>query len=227
MILRKSLVVRIREHQAEEYQRENDAPLGVASVKSWREVTSWQPGCLGRINLFDKIKRDFTDEWLDASVNDDQAKGRPLKVLTVALKDVPGSLLFRYWIDLRRSGQVVRMETYAPGKLMDSRMDINLASFNVGDTEMWIPVSGEFVGYAGIENDKPSVAKEPTVLETIYVVGGTMEFNKRPGPEVFTIKYKPGTPISDHLRQMTTEFARRRLRKVNQGRRGKDAQRAS
>ena len=54
-----------------------------------------------------------------------------------------------------------------------------------------------------------------------------MEFNKRPGPEVFTIKYKPGTPISDNLRKLQYEFGQQKIGfESDQGRDGKDAQRA-
>jgi hypothetical protein len=38
-----------------------------------------------------------------------------------------------------------------------------------------------------------------------------MEFNKRPGPEVFTIKYKPGTPISDNLRKLEYQFGQQQI----------------
>jgi hypothetical protein len=42
-------------------------------------------------------------------------------------------------------------------------------------------------------------------------VGGTMEFNKHPGREVFTIKYKPGTPVSDNLRKLQYEFGQQKI----------------
>jgi hypothetical protein len=34
----------------------------------------------------------------------------------------------------------------------------------------------------------------------IYIVAGTLEFNRHPPPSTFSAKYKPGTPVTDHLR---------------------------
>ena len=56
-----------------------------------------------------------------------------------------------------------------------------------------------------------SFPKTPTVLDTIYVVDGTMEFNQHPGPEAFTIKHKPGTPVSDQLRKLSYEFGQQKI----------------
>ena len=42
---------------------------------------------------------------------------------------------------------------------------------------------------------KPVIIKEPSVVNTIHVLGSTMRFNTHPGPEVFTMRYKPGPPI--------------------------------
>ena len=53
-----------------------------------------------------------------------------------------------------------------------------------------------------------TLRRNPGAFETIKVVDGSMEFNKRPDPTAFTIKYNPGTPISDQLRKLTTEFGR-------------------
>ena len=210
-IMRENLVVRMQEQLAEEYARLNDAPLGRAVIKNPKEATSWRQGCLGFIFLIDKIKRDVADQDLEVAVSDDQIEGRPLKVLSVELKGLPGCLILRYWIDLRRNGHVVRQESYQPGKVMVSRLDIKLARFKVGDAEVWMPVSGDLVGYAAIVDKKPVVTKEPTVRDTIYVVGGTMEFNKHPGREVFAINYKPGTPVSDNLRKLVYEFGRQKI----------------
>jgi hypothetical protein len=210
-ITRESLVVRVRERQAEEYHRLDDAPLGYAVIKDPNKANSWDPGCLGYIFLIDKLKRDVADEYLEPSVAVDQIEGRPYRVLNIALKDVPDSLIARYWIDLRRNGHVVRQESYMPGKVMAGRLDIKLSPFKVGSSEVWMPVSGESVGYAALENKKPVVTKEPTSINKIHVVDGTMVFNKHPGLEVFTMKYKPGTPVSDQLRKLTYEFGQQKI----------------
>src|SRR6185437_3451288 len=114
----------------------------------------------------------------------------------------------RYWIDLKRNGHVVRQVIYRSDRI-GSRLDIKLAPFKIGGEEVWMPVSGESLAYTARVGGKSMSFREPTSIGLIYVVDGTMEFNRNPGPETFTINYKPGTPISDHLRQMTTEFGRK------------------
>jgi hypothetical protein len=211
-IWRESVALRLRQRQAEEYYRLDDAPLGYAVIKKPEEVRPDLHNCLAFIFLIDKLKRDVADEGLDPSVSDDQIDGRPLRVLNIALKGVPGSLIARYWIDLQRNGHVVRQEGYSPGKVMSSRLDIELAPFKVGDAEVWMPVSGESVGYGALGPDKrPIVTKEPTSIKKLYVNGGTMEFNKHPGPDVFFTRYKMGTPISDNLRKLTYEYGQQKI----------------
>jgi hypothetical protein len=221
-IQHKILVVRPSRNESEWYIRFNDAPLGKAVIQPPQKGSSHSPDCYGYIFLIDHIKQEVADETnLVATVTDDQIEGRALKVLSFTMKGFPDAFLECYWIDLRRGGHVVRNEIYrkyeGSGKLvMDGRLDIKLDSFKVGDAEVWMPVSGEDVGYGASEltpdkKRRPIVSDKPTVLISIKVVDGSMEFNKHPGPEVFTIKYKPGTPISDNLRQMTYEFGQQKL----------------
>jgi hypothetical protein len=211
-IARESLVVRVKEQQAEEYYRQNDAPLGYAVIKNPKEANSWKPGCLGEIFLIDKMKREVANEEMKARVRDDQLDGRPLKVLTIALRmdGEPDIDMMEFWIDLRRNGHVVRHDMVdAAGKA--AQLDIELAPFRAGRAEVWMPVSGEFKGYAALVDNQPVIVKEPTVLWSMRVVAGTMEFNRHPGRDVFTMKYKPGTPISDQLRKLTTEFGEQKI----------------
>ena len=119
--------------------------------------------------------------------------------------------MFRYWIDLHRNGHVVRQEEYLPPLGMASRLDITLGSFKVGGAQVWMPVSGETTGYTALLDKKAVIMDQPQSIEKIYVVGGTMEFNKHPKPEVFTIKYKPGTPVSDALRKLNYEFGQQKV----------------
>ena len=105
----------------------------------------------------------------------------------------------------------MRQYSYVSGNVIAARLDIKLAPFNVGGTEVWMPVYGDKVGYMAIVDKKPVVTKEPTSLETIYIIGSSIEFNKRPGRKAFTIKYKLGTPISDNLRKLEYEFGQQKI----------------
>jgi len=211
-INRESTAVRIQQQQAEKYSRFNDAGLGASTIDKPARVTTTRSS-MGTIFLIDRIKREVANPAFDPSVSEDQIDGRPLKVLAIAITGVPDSLLRRYWIDLRRNGHVVREEIYR-GKghrVMAKRLDIKLAPFKIGKSEVWMPVSGESVGYEATVDKKPVVLKQPQAFEKIYVVNGTMEFNRHPGPDVFTIRYKPGTPVSDNLRKLQYEYGQQKV----------------
>ncbi|MGC8643180.1 MAG: hypothetical protein ACP5XB_25245 [Isosphaeraceae bacterium] len=210
-----SVVLRSRHKEAEEYRRYEDIPPGRGMIQRPKEISLWLRNSMASIFLIDKVREDAASETKETSVSDDQIDNHPLKVLTVRLRGVPNSrsLFFRYWIDLQRSGQVVRRESYA-GNVMSERLDIKLRPFKIGGAEVWMPVSGEDVGYVALENNKTVLFKDPTSIKTIYAVGGTMEFNKHPRPEVFTIKYKLGTPISDNLRKVQYEFGQQKIQRL-------------
>ena len=210
VIGRQTVVVRMSEQRAERHDRANDASVGSATIKTPSEVNSWVIGSLGRIFLIDKLKRDIAEDRFDMTVGDDRIDDRPLKTLDVAVKNVPNSRMMRYWIDLRRNGHVVKAENYMNGKVM-GRTEITLAPFRVDGSEVWMPVRGESTGFGAMDGKMPIVTDEPTSEEITYVVARTLEFNKRPGPQVFTINYKPGTPISDDLRKLTYQFGQKSI----------------
>ena len=117
----------------------------------------------------------------------------------------------RFWIDLQRGGHVVLRESYAPGKVLMGRVIIKLAPLKHEGVDVWMPISGEGEGHGALKDGKPAVSKQPTSIETVYLVGGTLEFNNHHDPSVFTMSYKPGTPISDNLRQVQSDFGRQTL----------------
>ena len=86
-IMRQTLVVRISRHEAEQYFRNNDAPLGYSVLQKPSDVDSFQPNCLGRVFLLDKIKRDISNQSLENSIADGQIDGLSLKVLSVSPKE--------------------------------------------------------------------------------------------------------------------------------------------
>jgi hypothetical protein len=208
-ITSRTVVVRTQTHQAEEHIRRNDASIGSVVVAKPEDVVTWR-STYGTIFPIEKIKREVNEPQLEPTVSTEQVDGRPFKILSIRLAGVGGSTMFRYWIDLNRNGHVVRQEDYQSGQLK-SRLEITLATFKVSGADVWMPVSGESVGYAALVDYKPVVMKEPQFFEKIYAVRGTMQFNNHPGPEVFTIKYKPGTPVSENLRKLQYEFGRQQL----------------
>lgn len=210
-ITRESVVIRRREGKAEQVSRVNDSVMPVASILAPKDLDRSGPGHLEQIFLTDYLKQLAADSRYELRVSDDVVEGDPYKALDVAIAGIPDSRTGRYWIDLRRGGHVVRAEGYGSDQAILSRLDVKLARFKVGDVEAWMPVSGEYASYAAFEKGSLALTKEPTVLSTVNVLQSTLQFNKRPGPEAFTLKYKPGTPVSDHLRQMSYEFGRQTI----------------
>jgi len=219
-IERETLVVRLSERNAETYIRPNEATTGVARLMDPNEVffSGWRgfPLYLFSIAYLDYVVPvPGTDYWFE----DGQIDGQPLRIINVGFFTIPGALSDRYWIDLRRNGHVVRREFFdnhidSSGKPVRTRQtNTKLAPYRVGGNEIWMPVSGQDEWYArGDPDTGKNVVREddPWWLEKINITDGTMEINKHPGPEVFRIKYKPGTPISDNLRKLQYEYGQQR-----------------
>ncbi len=210
-IERETLVVRPHENQAERYFRNNDAPIGYSVIEKPDHANSWNTDGYGTIFLLDKLRRDVDPDGHNAVVSEETVDGRKLKVLSQSLRGRPDIPIFRYWIDLRRSGQVVRQEGYGVGGALAFRLDVELKSFHVGGKTVWMPVSGEKAGYADGTDMAHPISKTPTVLISTYIADGAIQFNRHPGRETFTMKHKPGTPISDHLRQIAYAFGQQKI----------------
>ena len=209
MISRETVVVRAAENQAEQYLRGNDAPLGAARIKKPKEVDVWSRMSASRLYLLEQIKNDIANGFA-TSVHDDQFDGRPCKVVEVASKE-RSWLIKRYWIDLARTGHAFRSESYSPEGARSGWTEVKFERFQVGAQEVWMPVSSESAGYVAAKDGLPIFTKEQTSSTLIWVVGGTMLLNQHPGREAFSIKYKPGTPISDTIRQMETEYGQNKV----------------
>lgn len=209
-IIRETLIMRPLEKQAESYRRPVDAAIGEAEFHDVNRYNANRSGMLGEIFLIDEIKRLALDKNLESKVDDQTLEGRLVKVLTFSTTNFkwPAD---RFWIDLKRTGHVVRRETYAPKGLAPEesllgRVDIKLAPFKVNGFELWMPISGVAEGHAAIKNSRPVLEVEPTNREIIYMNEGTLNFNTKPGPEMFTHRFKVGTPISDNLRRTQYEY---------------------
>lgn len=204
-VSRDTIVVRNAEGQAEQYLRGVNSPLGAAQIKKPRDIDAWGAMSVGKLYLIESVKRDI-DIGFRLVVSDEQRDGKPYKVVAVSSPERDG-LLQKYWFDMARSGQGDRYESYAPDGQLASRFEIKLEPFRVGQAEVWMPVYGEGAGFVATKDGLPIFVKEQTSATIMYVVRGTMVFNQHPSREAFTTKYKPGTPISDSIRQMESEFA--------------------
>jgi hypothetical protein len=208
-----TFVVDAEAEKAERYIRMRDGDIGSGAVSDPAKLNRHTSGQYGYIYPMDQIRQWIVQGVFQPNVTTDRMDGREFKVLELRVKERPENPFARFWIDLNRTGHVVRAE-YWQGDKLGSRLDIQLAEFDVGGTKVWMPVSGDSIGYVKISDTKPLTAvtlSEPTSRAQIRVLKGTMQFNQHPGPEVFTIRYKPGTPISDELKKMRYEYGAQKL----------------
>ena len=120
-----------------------------------------------------------------------------------------GRTLERYWIDMTRGVHLLRAERYGSrDQKLASRLDkVNLHRIRQGDVEVWFPVFGVSSGYAIVgEDGRPDYADEPTTVETLGIMIPSIKINQNLPNSTFTLKFKPGTPINDTLRQIRYEF---------------------
>ncbi len=210
-IMRESAVLRPAEGRAEHHLRPDNASLGTAEIKkNADEIGYWMIMSPGQFQLIQKIKEAADDPFYRTAVHDGQIDDRPVKVVDVRVTK-RDRLLNRYYIDMARSGQVIRRESFAPTGEVDGRDEIKLEAFKIGDAEVWMPVYCESRGYAKLKDRLPVPTKDPTSFQKVYVVGGTMRFNRHPGREAFMMNYKLGTPISDSIRQMESGFGQMKI----------------
>ncbi|MGO9471237.1 MAG: hypothetical protein ACLQVF_44675 [Isosphaeraceae bacterium] len=203
------MIVRASKDEAEQYLRHDNAPIGRGLIDRPNNVNTNRTGSLGSIFLIDTIKRFTALRNMVFSVADDVLDGQKLKLLSISFENASAPY-HKLWIDLRRGGHVVRWETFAPGGELRGRSNIGLHSFQLGEKTLWMPVSGVTESHNDFKDGKPYYPAEPITVETIYVLNGTLVFNKHPGPETFSIKYGPGTPISDNLRKLEYQFGQQK-----------------
>ncbi len=214
-VTRRMLAVRMWEKKSEVYYRHSDAEFGLGDIQSPDKVNSLMQGSYGLIFLVDQLERLINGGGFLYSVTDAELEGRPTKVLELSVVPKPQkAVVARYWIDLARSGHVVRQEHRGKNDELALRLDIKLERFQVDKGSIWMPVAGEyraFIERSGKGKDGPTYSSVPTLIESIYVNRGSMEFNKRPGNESFTVNYKAGTPISDGLRKLQYQYGQQKI----------------
>jgi hypothetical protein len=219
-LTRESLVVRKREERAEAYVRDNDGSIGSVNIEKPEEVSKRGHTSFSRFLLLEHMRSFIVDPHCVSSVADGQLDSRPVKIVTVSLKGLKGIPFFTYHVDLGRGGHIIRRTEYirgedaVDGNAYTARTDIKLSAFQVDGKEVWMPVATEMLGYGAMAPGKPPRfynMKNPTTRISIKILDGTMVFNTHPGRETFTIDYKLGTPVTDQLRRMTTEYGTQKI----------------
>ncbi|OJW10557.1 MAG: hypothetical protein BGO49_22825 [Planctomycetales bacterium 71-10] len=201
--------------------RDNDETVPRSSVEKPNVLgVDMQTRC-GLLDPLDRIKATMTLPSIEGQVDDASWGGRPVKLLvltTARSPDAPRVVAERFWIDLDRSGRVVRSERYLGDKVAAS-WDFELQEFPAGDGRVWMPVAATESNHVGdvIREEGSSrpvgveLTDEPKRIHKLHVLASTMEINKRPPASTFTPQYKPGTPISDVTRGLKEIYGVRKI----------------
>jgi len=213
-ISEKQIIISKDEGKAWESLRLVDTPYSTANLINPSMAHTKFAGSYGAISLRDQLLRYLQLPRLRVVSEEEQVGGRRLLRLDFLAPDSK-VLFYQYWVDLERGGHVIQMKNYLGDKGLMGESVVRLGLFEVNGTEIWMPVSGTITGYAQLDKEKrPTVGTEPTFIESIYVVDGTMEFNRRPPPSTFTPDYHPRTVVSDSLKQLQYEFGQQKFERI-------------
>ena len=142
--------------------------------------------------------------------------GRPCHVISFTFGvdplDQENSKVERYWIDLERGGHVVQRERSRKRKLID-RAKVESKQFKAPEAvakPIWLPYHGIIETYLAEEGDQVVHVDKPTQIVNIWLLPDSLKFPVTLPDSRFSVKYKPGTPITDSLRQAAYEFGQDR-----------------
>jgi hypothetical protein len=165
-----------------------------------------ETGSLERVIPINAVRCFFEDKNYEARVGGiDAVGGRPCYKLEIHSTPeitkkfgAKNSLIAVYWIDLERGAHALKIDLYFNRMAVHSRVvGVNLRRYKFEEREFWLPVEGKLQMFDG-----------DGVLEwTEYyqVLQSSVRVSQLP-PDRFKAKFKPGTIITDHLRQARFEF---------------------
>jgi hypothetical protein len=136
----------------------------------------------------------------------EEIDGNP--VLRISTEHAPKSrnperAVWRYWIDLKRGGYVVREEVRKGPNLWWRLDGVQLARVKLGTAkEVWFPVRAEFDSFLFGTKVQPS----PVLHESYRVVRGTLVFNQGLTDERFSIDWKGHKAETPAFKKTVEEF---------------------
>jgi len=134
----------------------------------------------------------------------EEIDGNP--VLRISIDYAPKAsrrVIWRYWVDLKRGGHVLR-EEMRKGSDLWWRLDrVQLARIKLGTAkEIWFPVRAEFDSFLFGTKVQPS----PVLHESYRVVQGTLVFNRGLSDERFSIEWKGHQAETPAFKKAAEEF---------------------
>ena len=136
-------------------------------------------------------------------------------------KDHQYTITWRFWIDLERGGNPIRIEKTYPGREMITRLVVDdVEQFDAGERKLWLPTKATFEGFAWGGPNRTIVRKSfPTSRERIFLIRDSIRFPKEIPDSRFKVNYTTGTMISDNLKQKQVEFSKQKPVVANEGKR--------
>jgi len=115
----------------------------------------------------------------------------------------PWRVIWRYWIDLKRGGHVLREEMRKGADLWWRLDGVQLARVKAGTgKEIWFPVRAEFDSFLF----GTKVQASPVLHESYRVVQGTLVFNRGLPDERFSIEWKGHRAETATLKKAAEEY---------------------
>jgi hypothetical protein len=111
-----------------------------------------------------------------------------------------------FWIDLDRSGQALRVESYTEGKLWTQIDQIRLRGYPVSpktDVRFWLPIHARFQSFLW----QGQFFDEPVFEETLDIVPGSVQLNAGLPDFVFNIRRESSLPRSGEPDQIGIKLA--------------------
>lgn len=208
-LLKERMVV--RGDEAETYLRPEDSPMGGAIVEDTRITNADRPWSYGSMFLRDTIQRMLKDPMYRAGVASEVLDGRTCLVVSFNRTD-NGELEHKFWLDPGRGGHVCLRENYRPGGKVLYRLKVTLGQFPWGTKTFWMPSSASLQSTSMTKPPSADFESSPWTRCDSYVVRNTMAFNQNPSDSVFKADYRPGTPVSDQVRQAYYEHGQQKPR---------------
>lgn len=194
--------------------RANDDPFVNSSVTPENASHFDMDSRCGQLDPLGRIKQHLSSPDIEAEVEGEEIDGRPMQRLTLFGKGKDSGRIVRekYWLDLARSGRVVRAEWYLLGRKA-VEWDFELRPFEVDGEKIWRPISGSMKNYMGNlirEMNESGVARpvdvaiatEPARTESLRIAASTLRFNQAPAESAFTPRHNPRAPVTKSIRAL-------------------------
>lgn len=168
-------------------------------------------GSMFRVSFANELLALLRSDLWSVAREEGEVSGRRCIVVTFTFVN-NDNFVCRFWIDFERGGHAVKYEMLQGNSVSQRAFDIGLERFKDSQGhEVWLPVSGTWEAYGAIDGSKdgegrPVIGSEPTNRETYVVLPESVRVNTGLKDERFSVRYRPGTLITNQLKQVQFKF---------------------